>query len=50
MLIGFLILREPFTWMKLLAVGLIATGIFMLQREGSLAVPARKTEPCLATY
>jgi drug/metabolite transporter (DMT)-like permease len=34
MLIGFLILREPFTWMKLLAVGLIATGIFMLQREG----------------
>jgi uncharacterized membrane protein len=34
LLIGFLVLREPFTWMKLLAVGLIATGIFLLQREG----------------
>jgi uncharacterized membrane protein len=34
LLIGFLVLREPFTWMKLFAVGLIATGIFLLQREG----------------
>jgi len=29
-----MVLREPFTWMKLLAVGLIAAGIFLLQREG----------------
>ena len=34
LLIGFMVLREPFTWMKLFAVGLIATGIFLLQREG----------------
>jgi drug/metabolite transporter (DMT)-like permease len=34
LLVGFLVLREPFTWMKLLAVGLIAAGIFLLQREG----------------
>jgi uncharacterized membrane protein len=32
--VGFLVLREPFTWMKLFSVGLIAAGIFMLQREG----------------
>jgi uncharacterized membrane protein len=30
--VGFLILKEPFTWMKLLAIGLILTGIFLLQR------------------
>ena len=34
LLVGFLVLREPFTWMKLFAVGLIAVGIFLLQREG----------------
>ena len=34
LLIGFMVLREPFTWMKLFAVGLIAAGIFLLQREG----------------
>ena len=33
LLVGFLVLREPFTWTKLLAVGLIATGVFLLQRE-----------------
>jgi multidrug transporter EmrE-like cation transporter len=32
--VGFLVLREPFTWMKLFSVGLIAAGIFLLQREG----------------
>jgi drug/metabolite transporter (DMT)-like permease len=32
--IGFLVLREPFTWMKLLALALIAAGIALLQREG----------------
>jgi uncharacterized membrane protein len=32
LLVGFLILKEPFTWMKLLAIGLILTGIFLLQR------------------
>ena len=34
LLVGFLLLREPFSWSKLLAIGLIATGIFLLQREG----------------
>src|SRR6185503_9675320 len=34
LLVGFLVLREPFTWMKLFSVGLIAAGIFLLQREG----------------
>ena len=33
LLVGFIVLREPFTWTKLLAVGLIATGVFLLQRE-----------------
>lgn len=34
LLVGFLLLKEPFTGLKLLAIGLIATGIFLLQREG----------------
>jgi multidrug transporter EmrE-like cation transporter len=34
LLIGFMILREPFTWLKLFSVALIATGVFLLQREG----------------
>ena len=34
LLVGFLVLREPFTWTKLLAVALIIGGIFLLQREG----------------
>ncbi len=29
--IGFMILKEPFTWIKLLAIGLIAAGTFLLQ-------------------
>ena len=33
LLVGFMVLREPFTWTKLLAVALIATGVFLLQRE-----------------
>ena len=33
LLVGFMVLREPFTLTKLLAVGLIATGVFLLQRE-----------------
>ena len=33
LLVGFMVLREPFTWTKLLAVGLIATGVFLLQRK-----------------
>ena len=32
--IGFLVLREPFTWLKLVALVLIAAGIALLQREG----------------
>ena len=34
LLAGFLALREPFTWTKLLAVGLIVGGMLLLQREG----------------
>jgi multidrug transporter EmrE-like cation transporter len=34
LVVGFMLLREPFSWIKLLAIGLIATGIFLLQREG----------------
>jgi drug/metabolite transporter (DMT)-like permease len=34
LLVGFMVLREPFTWMKLFAIGLIAIGAFLLQREG----------------
>ena len=32
LLIGFFFLEEPFTWRKLFAVALIATGTFLLQR------------------
>jgi drug/metabolite transporter (DMT)-like permease len=35
LLVGFVLLKEPFTWLKLLAIGLIVTGIFLLQREGA---------------
>jgi drug/metabolite transporter (DMT)-like permease len=31
LLIGFMFLKEPFTWTKLLAVGLIALGTFLLR-------------------
>ena len=34
LLVGFLILREPVSATKLLAIGLIVGGIFLLQREG----------------
>jgi drug/metabolite transporter (DMT)-like permease len=34
LLVGFMVLREPFTWTKLFAVALIAIGVFLLQREG----------------
>jgi drug/metabolite transporter (DMT)-like permease len=34
LIVGFLVLREAFTWTKLLAVALIVGGIFLLQREG----------------
>jgi drug/metabolite transporter (DMT)-like permease len=34
LLVGFLLLKEPFSWTKLLAVGLIAAGVFLLQRQG----------------
>jgi uncharacterized membrane protein len=32
LLIGFIVLREPFSWLKLLSVALIATGVYLLQR------------------
>jgi len=31
LLIGFLFLKEPFTWTKLFAIGLIAAGTFLLR-------------------
>jgi len=34
LLIGFVLLKEPFTWLKLLAIGLIVSGIGLLHREG----------------
>ena len=34
LIVGFLVLREPFSWIKLVAIGLIAAGIYLLQREG----------------
>jgi uncharacterized membrane protein len=34
LLVGFGLLREPFSWIKLMAIGLIASGIVLLQREG----------------
>lgn len=34
LLVGFLALQEPVTWMRLLAIGLIAAGIFLLQAQG----------------
>jgi drug/metabolite transporter (DMT)-like permease len=34
LLVGFLLLREPFSVVKLLAIGLIVAGVFLLQREG----------------
>ena len=33
LLIGFMVLREPFTWTKLFAIALIAAGTFLLQRN-----------------
>jgi uncharacterized membrane protein len=33
LVVGFLLLREPFSWTKLLALGLIAGGIVLLHRE-----------------
>ena len=32
LVVGFLFLKEPFTWTKLFAIGLIAVGTFLLQR------------------
>ena len=32
LLLGFMLLKEPFSWTKLFAIGLIATGTFLLQR------------------
>jgi multidrug transporter EmrE-like cation transporter len=34
LLVGFVLLKEPFTGLTLLAIALIATGIFLPQREG----------------
>jgi uncharacterized membrane protein len=34
LIVGFLALREPFSWGKLVAIGLIAAGVYLLQREG----------------
>jgi uncharacterized membrane protein len=34
LLAGFLALQEPLTWVRLLAIALIAAGIFLLQTQG----------------
>jgi drug/metabolite transporter (DMT)-like permease len=34
LLVGFLVLQEPFSWIKLAAVGSILGGILLLQHEG----------------
>ena len=34
LLVGFVVLREPLTWTRLLAIVLIATGILLLQSQG----------------
>jgi drug/metabolite transporter (DMT)-like permease len=34
LVVGFLVLREPFSWTKLAAIALITGGIFLLHREG----------------
>ncbi|HSF05043.1 MAG TPA: EamA family transporter [Methylomirabilota bacterium] len=34
LLVGFIALQEPLTWMRLLAIGLIAAGILLLQAQG----------------
>jgi len=40
LLVGFFFLKEPFTWRKLFAIGLIAAGTFILQRaDGSAPSP-----------
>jgi multidrug transporter EmrE-like cation transporter len=33
-LCGFLVFHEPFTWMRLLAIGLIVGGSLLLQAQG----------------
>jgi multidrug transporter EmrE-like cation transporter len=42
LLVGFLLLKEPFTWVRLLAVGLIVAGVFLLQRQGLWCSPAMR--------
>ena len=34
LLVGFIVLREPFSLTKVAAIGLIAAGVFLLQRTG----------------
>lgn len=34
LLVGFLALREPVTWMRLLAIALITTGVLLFQTQG----------------
>ena len=35
LLVGFLVLKEPFSWSKLVAIGLILVGTILLQRIGT---------------
>ena len=35
LLVGFLVLHEPLTWTRALAIALIGAGIFLLQTQGS---------------
>ena len=34
LVVGFLVLQEPLTWARILAIALIASGTFLLQRQG----------------
>jgi drug/metabolite transporter (DMT)-like permease len=34
LVVGFLLLREPITWTRVLAIALVATGILLFQLEG----------------
>ena len=36
LLVGFLFLKEPFTWRKLVAIGLIAAGTWLMQRTDAV--------------
>jgi drug/metabolite transporter (DMT)-like permease len=42
LVVGFLLLREPITWTRVLAIALVATGILLFQLEADSAGSGRK--------